>query len=110
MDLKQLGDNLQQFCVDDNSDYNTSNSSILSSEDEGESFQQFNPHKKFNKSELEMLSKRFDGFEQSYMIETYEKSNWIKATFDNKTKRFANPPKDLDELRSLFKRRFGVLR
>ena len=44
------------------------------------------------------------------MIETYEKSNWIKATFDNKTKRFANPPKNLDELRNLLKRRFGVLR
>ena len=37
MDLKQLGDKLQHFCVDDISDYNTSNSSNVSS-DEEESF------------------------------------------------------------------------
>ena len=58
---------------------------------------------------MEKLSKRFTGYENSYFNETYERSNWIKATFDNKTKRFANPPRELDALRNFFKRRFSVL-
>ena len=106
MDLKELVDNLQQFCVDDNSDYNTSNSSCMSSEDEDDCFQKYDPSKKFNKSELEVRSRRFAGYESK----TYDKSNWIKATFDNKTKRFPNPPNNIEELHVLLKRRFGVLR
>ena len=98
------------YCIDDNSDYNSSNSSILSSDEEGESFQVFNPTKKYSQAQLDKLNKRFVGYENTYLNETYEKSNWIKATFDKKTKRFANPPKDLDELTNLFKQRFGVLR
>ena len=98
------------FCIEDNSDWNSSNSSILSDDEEGESQQVFNPTKKYNQQELEKLNRRFNGYEHTYLNETYEKSNWIKATFDKKTKRFANPPKDLDELLVLLKRRFGVLR
>ena len=98
------------YCIDDNSDWNSSNSSILSSDEEGESFQVFNPTKKYTQEELEKLGRRFTGYENTYLNETYEKSKWIKATFDKKTKRFANPPKDLEELLILFKRRFGVLR
>ena len=98
------------YCIDDNSDFNSSNSSILSSDEEGESFQVFNPTKKYSQAQLDKLNNRFVGYENTYLNATYEKSNWIKATFDKKTKRFANPPKDLDELINLFKRRFGVLR
>ena len=98
------------YCIDDNSDFNSSNSSILSSDEEGESFQVFNPTKKYSQAQLDKLNNRFVGYENTYLNATYEKSNWVKATFDKKTKRFANPPKDLDELINLFKRRFGVLR
>ena len=104
----KLKENL--YCIDDNSDWNSSNSSILSSDEEGESFQIFNPTKKYTQEELEKLGRRFPGYENTYLNETYEKSNWIKATFDKKTKRFANPPKNLEELLILLKRRFGVLR
>ena len=38
------------YCIDDNSDYNSSNSSILSSDEEGESFQVFNPTKKYSQA------------------------------------------------------------
>ena len=98
------------YCIDDNSDFNSSNSSILSSDEEGESFQVFNPTKKYSQAQLDKLNNRFVGYENTYLNATYEKSNWIKATFDKKTKRFANPPGDLNELINLFKRRFGVLR
>ena len=50
-----MEDDLQQFCVDEISDYNTDNSSDLSSDGENESFQQYNPSKKFNSSELVTL-------------------------------------------------------
>ena len=108
--MKQKAEPAIFYCIDDNSDYNSSNSSILSSDEEGESFQVFNPTKQYSQFQLDKLNKRFTGYENTYLNETYEKSNWIKATFDKKTKRFANPPKDLDELSNLFKRRFGVLR
>ena len=49
----KLKENL--YCIDDNSDWNSSNSSILSSDEEGESFQMFNPTKKYTQEELEKL-------------------------------------------------------
>lgn len=39
----------------------------------------------------------------------YEKRKWLKITFDGVVKRFPNPPKDLDKILELARRRFGVL-
>ena len=40
-----------------------------------------------------------DEYIESSDIKTgYDKSRWIKATFDKETKRFAEPPRELDKL------------
>lgn len=40
----------------------------------------------------------------------YDRSTWIKAHYNGKLKRIHNPPKNLDELIEILKRRFQDLR
>ena len=39
----------------------------------------------------------------------YDKSRWLKATFNGATKRFYEPPSDIDLLKEMFQKRFPVL-
>ena len=48
--------------------------------------------------------------ESSDIQKGYDKRRWIKATFDGETKRFAEPPGEIDKLIQLFIKKFGVLR
>ena len=48
-------------------------------------------------------------FVSSLAKSAYEKSKWIKVTFDKQTKRFPNPPKDLDQFVDYARTRFSVL-
>ena len=44
------------------------------------------------------------------VVKGYDKSRWIKATFDRETKRIAEPPREYAKLVQMFVRKFGVLR
>lgn len=43
-------------------------------------------------------------------VGAYDIAKWIKATFNGQTKRIYNPPQDLNELCSVLKSRFPVLK
>ena len=48
-------------------------------------------------------------FVSSRAKSAYEKSQWVKVTFDKQTKRFLNVPRDYDQFISFARKRLGVL-
>ena len=97
---------------EDNSDLDTSNDSYMSSDDESND-------KELNREEKAIVSRRFQEYFNKVRVtsdeywrngqKNYNRSEWIKLTFDGQTKRCKVRPSSLEDLLNLAKKRFGVL-
>ena len=122
------------FNVEENSDLDTSNESYISdseevSDGEEEENKNLSQHDKTLKESCKVLSReakalvgrRFSKYfdrigvlPENYWRQShqeYQRSRWIKLTFDGRTKRYGQKkPKQLEDLLELVKKRFGVLK
>jgi len=59
---------------------------------------------------MEAQSSDEEFWRQQQSLLLYERSRWLKVTFNNETKRILNPPSDLDQLCNVIANRFAVLK